>query len=488
MYTKKKVLALITTILFLISSLNIVSLSTGKSTNNQGLKDIIKNITQKENEEEHWALIIGINEYKNSYDPENTTIAGEYDALNMYEALTSNGFCPPDHVKLLTGKNATKINIIKGLIWLDRHEDHNDISLIHISTHGGRKIDLPPFDEEDFLDETLTTYKSFEPSILSIFTLIRDDLLNYFISRLESKGICLIIDSCYSGGYNDQPVSPILWRSQIFNNIRRKIESFTGGLFREIENNRRVLLASTTEDTVSWSDVTTGGLFSTALTESLGKGFGDFNNDGMISAEEAFKYAQTCIKTKGKYSQTPVIYDNYTGELNITKAKYRMDFFENCEDNIKNWTTIDHSNQKTGNLWHISEKDYLSLSHSWLLQNETLGTYYNSMNNSIVSPIIETHSDNITVLFNYKTMSEKSDKLYFGISSSNSSSVFVETKLNHSKNWSRCKINLENLSDTGLNNSIKIRFRFKSDDKNPYNVKNETGYISIDDIQVYSYI
>ena len=78
-----------------------------------------------------------------------------------------------------------------------------------ITTHGitfakinGSPWDLPPKDETDGADEFLVMYNGFN----QWYGIIWDDLLNFFLSIIKCKGLCLIVDSCYSGGFNDLPL------------------------------------------------------------------------------------------------------------------------------------------------------------------------------------------------------------------------------------------------------------------------------------------
>ena len=151
---------------------------------------------------DYWALIVGVGVY--AKHPEQN-ISSHLDAEAMYNSLISSEHWQEDHIRLITCENATKTNITKGFRWLDEMEDKDDVSVIYISTHGGQlslfgmPLDLPPFDETDHCDEVLATYNSFANPL----TYLRDDELKFLVDKLESQGICIIIDSCYSGGFND---------------------------------------------------------------------------------------------------------------------------------------------------------------------------------------------------------------------------------------------------------------------------------------------
>jgi hypothetical protein len=158
------------------------------------------------------------------------------------------------------------------------------MSLIYITTHGsplknkdGKSIDLPPKDEDDGADEILIMYEGFE----KWYGVIWDDLFNFFIGLLESKGVCIIIESCYSGGFND------------------------------VGSQGRVVLMSSEEDELSY-----GLRFSKYLIQGFW-GEADLlgNNDGVNSAEEAFKFAKPLVNS---HRQHPTILDLYSGEFPVT--------------------------------------------------------------------------------------------------------------------------------------------------------------------------
>jgi len=336
---------------------------------------------------EYWALIIGVGVYAD-YPWEN--ISSILDANNMYQTLFSSGFWHPDHMKLITGVNATKANITEGFRWLDSVEDENDIVLIYLASHGGslsflgRPIDVPPFDETDKSDEVLVTYYGFKHPLRED---IRDDEVNYYLNQLESHAICVIIDCCHAGGFNDAP------RTKLFKNeksiqtdqLSSSSSRFAAGFIEDISKEGRIILMGTREDQLGWGYPDRGGIFTLGLLESLQGGYGDFNNDGYISAEEALRYTQLTI-----VNQNPTICDWYDGEFIITpNTKHQVDYVDDFEQGAPGWVTEDDSGGISGDLWHLSDFDSHSSSHCWRMQNENTHRYNNSMNDSLMSPVIQ---------------------------------------------------------------------------------------------------
>jgi len=259
---------------------------------------------------EYWALLFAVGVYYNHPDQDRPSMLEAVD--DLYSTLLDSDHWQADHIRLIKAQDGTGVNLLQGLQWLDNMEDSEDVSLIYITTHGfplrdqnGRGIDFPPFDEADGADEALVMYHGFE----NWYSYIWDDLLNFFISKLESQGVCLIVDSCYSGGFRDPP----------FENANDAFEeytaqSFSEGLVEDLAGQGRVVLMSSEEYTVSY-----GSYFSSFLIEGF-KGWADLagNIDGVVSAEEAFYYSQFWVDLLG--DQHPTIADYYPGDLPITTA------------------------------------------------------------------------------------------------------------------------------------------------------------------------
>lgn len=256
---------------------------------------------------EYWALLIVVGEYADS--PEQwTEWFREID--HMYDMLLESEWWSEDHIKVIKGRDATVSNIIQGLRWLNQMDDSDDISLVYIATHGfSLSYDIPPVDEADGFDEALVTY--WGVAYPSAF--LWDDELNLLLSLLDSQGVCVIVDSCHSGGFNDPPFFNRETVDNLYNHVNRdnlivSYRVWNEGFAEEIDGNGRVVLMACREEEVS-----SGTEFIHYLIEGL-MGFGDANLDGICSAEEAFQY----MKSRVEGWQFPTIYDGYPGELPLT--------------------------------------------------------------------------------------------------------------------------------------------------------------------------
>lgn len=265
----------------------------------------IISIELKKNKEstDYWALIFAVGVYKNHPNENRPSMIESAD--DIYDTLLKYPNWDEDNIHIVKGIEATGQNFIKEFMWLMQNEDSNDMSLIYITTHGsplkdqnGKPFDIYPKDESDGADEILLMYDGFE----NWYSFIWDDLLNFLLGMLQSKGICLIIDSCFSGGFNDA----------IMNNKINQKTSFNIEFGSELLKQNRVILMSSEEDGVSY-----GSYFSFYLIKGF-DGFADNlgNNNGINSAEESFSYAQNKVDLIGL--QHPTILDNYPGEFPVT--------------------------------------------------------------------------------------------------------------------------------------------------------------------------
>lgn len=256
---------------------------------------------------EFWALLVAVGVYENRSDKDRPSMLEAVD--DLHDTLLDSPLWEEDHIRVIKAKNATLKNLIKGLIWLILKEDKNDMSLVYITTHGfpltnkeENPWDIPPKDEEDNADEALVMYRGF----VKKYDFIWDDLLNFFLRRLRSKGVCLIVDSCFAGGFNDQlgmiPLS------------KMTANSFAQEFISELGSKRKVVLMSCEEDTYSYSS-----FFTNFITKGF-KGAADRNgnNDGINSAEEAFDYAKPFVEFITGGEQCPTMLDLYPGDFTVT--------------------------------------------------------------------------------------------------------------------------------------------------------------------------
>lgn len=259
---------------------------------------------------EYWALMAAVGIYKNNPDMNRPSMLEE--VARFQNMLPVSEHWSEDHLKVITRENATVANIIKGFRWLDKHEDEDDISLVYLTTHGFPILwDLPPFDEEDGMDEALATYKGFLPfenpwswePLANPFAIMTDDMFNVLFNRLESEGLGVIVDSCHSGGFDDN--FSLAWHPQ---HVDMAMEFAS-----ELRGTNRIVVTSVPEKDTSY-----GSYFAHYLIEGM-QGNADSDSDGMVSLEEAFYYAEDIIERNT--GMDPQIFDDYPGDLVLTEVE-----------------------------------------------------------------------------------------------------------------------------------------------------------------------
>ena len=195
---------------------------------------------------EYWALLVAVGEYLNHPEQDRPSMLVEVE--DVYNSLLASVNWESSHIRKITGENANLENIISGFQWLAKMDDSNDISLVYITTHGGVvPTDFPPRDEADGKDEFLVPYEGFDDTTKFIW----DDELVFFLNLLESKGICVIIDSCFSGGFNDQSLRKEISNQigQTFTKVKNLVDRYTSALWvkdfsKDVSGNNRVVLMS----------------------------------------------------------------------------------------------------------------------------------------------------------------------------------------------------------------------------------------------------
>lgn len=238
---------------------------------------------------EYWALNFAVGYYYNRPDANRPSMINASNDLNA--ALLDSPNWQPDHIHTVQGSEATGKRLAQELRWLAQNSGPEDYVLVYITTHGaqmrhnGLPWDLPPKDESDGMDEFLMMYNGFD----KWYSIMWDDPLNFLLSMVKCQGMCLIVDSCFSGGFNDRPLT--------------------------YTNQQRVVLMSCMEGEESY-----GSDFSDALNTGF-NGLADWvlfggNGDGLVTAEECFSFAQSWVELGGQ--QSPTIADYSTLDFIVT--------------------------------------------------------------------------------------------------------------------------------------------------------------------------
>jgi hypothetical protein len=263
--------------------------------------------TQGTSQSQYWGLLFAVGVYAGNPDADRPEMLEACD--NLYSTLLdSPEYWQASNIHVLKGSQCLLQNLLKELLWLRKNADSEDYVLVYLTTHGnnlynsqGLPWDLPPKDEADGSDEILMMYNGWT----QWYGLVWDDLLNFFLSMIKCKGLLLIVDSCYSGGFNDPAYNEIDPNAYT-------AATFAEGFVEDLAAQGRIVLMSCQENEPSY-----GTYFSNGLISGF-QGWADFfgNLDGINSAEEAFNLAKTLTELQS--DQTPTIADWYAGEFPVT--------------------------------------------------------------------------------------------------------------------------------------------------------------------------
>jgi hypothetical protein len=206
------------------------------------------------------------------------------DAINMKALLIANGWSSSS-ITLLIDSQATKSAVTNNLNSMASGSTASSISLFFFSGHG----------TSDQNGEAICCYDSY----------LYDYEFNSILDNFNGK-VVAVLDSCYSGGMPPSAVEGII--------VDQFIANFIEGVSVGRGNENRVILMACAQDEYSYeTGELQSGVFSYFLREGLnGPADEQGNNNGVITAEETFNYAQPKT-TEYEPSQHPQIFDGDSG-------------------------------------------------------------------------------------------------------------------------------------------------------------------------------
>lgn len=129
---------------------------------------------------EYWAVLIGLNDYPGDVND----LPWSVNEITCFKnTLLSSGNWQEDHIKMLINSDATKQNIANATMWLDQHEDYNDVSIFYYAGHGSTGVEhqyINVYDGKISDEELATTFDTIEGRLI------------------------VIVDSCFSGGFIEE--------------------------------------------------------------------------------------------------------------------------------------------------------------------------------------------------------------------------------------------------------------------------------------------
>lgn len=233
--------------------------------------------------DEHFALIIGINEYKNLNNLEYAV----NDAKSIYNILKDKFGYKEENMKLILDKDANKENIMDAYYEMAKNTCNDDTLIVFYAGHGSTY--QAGLNDKGYL----VPYNGTEENLN---TLISWDSLTTESDLFKAKHIFYIMDACYSGlalqrnGYG--------------------AKRFLKDMLRRYS--RQVLTAGKSDQTVKDSGgKNNNSIFTSYLLDALN---GEAKTEyGVLSASSVMNYVYTKVSNDPKSTQTPG-YGSFYGE------------------------------------------------------------------------------------------------------------------------------------------------------------------------------
>lgn len=294
-------------ILLLIINVSFIPLASSTPTNqifkthdSQNRENIIENsiITTNSEDTEYYAVIAACTDYKNDkYNIPKKPFPPipEYKLKFLYNSLLNAENWDENNIILLLNEDAAKQKIIDAFEQMAVIVGPEDIFLFSWSGHGSKVLDddgdESSIDPNDEYDEVICPF-DIEYVDGNLTNFIRDDELDRYFSEIHAKGMCLIFESCLSGGLVD--------KDKTF----EKDLSSSGAYVLDIDEDNRVVIMSTLPGTLGRASYLTGFPLIASLAYAFNGHANDLDNNGFISVEEAFKTARllTFAQSSGIYA------------------------------------------------------------------------------------------------------------------------------------------------------------------------------------------
>ena len=240
-----------------------------------------------------YVLSIGVSEYQYSGTDFSDLDYADDDAVaiaNLFKTM-DDVLYKDVYTKVLTNENATRVNIIDALEWLEDEPSQGDVVVLFVSSHGfkdGTKSYLMPYDGQ---------VSSLRATAIDFYD------INQSVQILSSNNqrncrVLFLLDACHSGNFGVQG-----------QNARGASQVNVNDAVRMLDNNEYgvMMLHSSTGTELSYEyDNLQHGVFTYALIDALQNGYADQGNDFTITFDELATYVKEKVKNLTNGKQHPV--------------------------------------------------------------------------------------------------------------------------------------------------------------------------------------
>ena len=255
--------------------------------------------------EEVWAVVIGINRYKNFP----TLRYSVNDAREFYRYLVEVNQVPQDHVWLLLDEEATLDKLRSTLgTQLRRQAGKDDMVIIYLAGHGTTERDASSPDG-DGLEKYILPHNA-DPKDLYASAMPMSEVARIF-NRISSERLVFISDTCYSGASGGRTVPVFGTRGNVSGAFLDRLSQGRG---------RVILTASDANEVSMEKDELNHGVFTYYLLEGL-RGKADADGDGVITLDEVYNYVSMKVPQATGQDQHPVKKGEMTGQIVLGVVK-----------------------------------------------------------------------------------------------------------------------------------------------------------------------
>ncbi len=278
------------------------------ATDNEGLSNtkeiIVKRIPINP---ETWIVAIGINNYENNniHDLKYSV----NDANEIYNYFTNNLNIPEDHAYKRLEDKAT-LKEIKSVLGNELNKKVKEIDTVIIFYAGHGSIETDPANlDGDNVEKYLLPYDADMENQYATAFPVRD--IEDIFSRIKSKILIFIIDSCFSGAAETGVRTQGLTRGVTSPDPLRRLAKGEG---------RVILTASGANQLALEKEEYKHGVFTYFLLKGL-NGDADSDKDGLISIEEISHYIKKEVGNETNNRQIPKVVNTTSGLVILGKIK-----------------------------------------------------------------------------------------------------------------------------------------------------------------------
>jgi WD40 repeat protein len=250
-----------------------------------------------------WAVVVGLSEYGSSGIPSLKYADRDAEAFADFLRRPEGGGYDTDHLHVLLNKDATLSNIKDALVNFLGQAIDIDLVIIYFAGHGAPEPARPQ-------NLYLLTYDT-DPNVLGTTAFPMWQIQDVIGRYINAKRIVVFSDACHSGGISVNFATRGLGVTE--NNL---INQYLADLSKSKEGTV-VFTASAAGEVSQEFPELAHGVFTYYLLEGL-EGKADFNNDYVITINEAMQYVEEQVKRKTKGAQNPTrSQTSYDKELTV---------------------------------------------------------------------------------------------------------------------------------------------------------------------------